>query len=62
MENIEAIVELLQPFAHYTNITSAALTTTMAMVLPVIKEATLHLDEVTLASVTVNVNCYNSGQ
>lgn len=44
--NLETIIELLQPFAHHTNITSAEKSTTMAMVFPVLKELNLHLDEV----------------
>jgi hypothetical protein len=45
-KQIECILELLQPFAHYTNITSSEQTTSICMVLPLIKELSLHLEEV----------------
>ena len=43
---ISLIVSLLQPYAHHTNITSAENTTTIAMVIPVVKELNLHLAKV----------------
>ena len=45
-KHLEAIHELLQPFAHQTNITGAENSTTIAMVIPVLKELNLHLEEV----------------
>ena len=45
-KHLEAILELLQPFAHQTNITSAENSTTIAMVIHVLKETNLHLKEV----------------
>ena len=45
-KHLEAILELLQPIAHQTNITSAENSTTIAMVIPVLKETNLHLKEV----------------
>ena len=44
-KHLEAIRELLQPFTHQTNITSAENSTTIAMVIPVLKELSLHLEE-----------------
>lgn len=40
------IENLLQPFAHVTNITSSERSTSLAMVVPVIKELRLHLEKV----------------
>ena len=36
-KHLEFIQQLLQPFAHHTNITSAENSTTIAMVIPVLK-------------------------
>ena len=44
-KHLETIRELLKPFAHQTNITSAENSTTIAMVIPVLKELSLHLEE-----------------
>ena len=44
-KHLEFIQQLLQPFAHHTNITSAEKMTTIAMVIPVLKELNLHLEE-----------------
>ena len=44
-KHLEYIQQLLQPFAHHTNITSAENSTTIAMVIPVLKELNLHLEE-----------------
>ena len=43
---LEAIQELLQPFAHHMNITGAENSATIAMIIPVLKELNLHLEEV----------------
>lgn len=60
-KNLEAILELLQPFAYHTNVTSAEYTTTIAMVIPVIQETSLHLSEVCdMYNMYVNYNKYNS--
>ena len=45
---LESIHTLLQPFNHYTNTTSSEATTTIAMVIPVLMELTLHLEEVNM--------------
>ena len=42
-KNLASIEGLLKPFAHHTNITSSEKTTTIAMVIPVLKELELHL-------------------
>ena len=44
-KHLEFIQQLLQPFAHHTNITSAENSTTIAMVIPVLKELNLHFEE-----------------
>ena len=44
-KHLDTIQDLLQPFAHHTNITSAEHSTTIAMVVPVLKELNLHLQE-----------------
>ena len=53
-KNLEAIQELLQPFAHHTNITGAENSTTIAMVIPVLKELNLHLEEMSKTSGVAN--------
>lgn len=45
-KQIESVLALLQPFAHYTNVTSSEETTSICMVLPLLKELSLHLEEV----------------
>ena len=45
-KQLEAIQELLQPFAHHTNSTGAENSTTIAVIIPVLKELNLHLEEV----------------
>ena len=44
-KHLESIQQLLKPFAHDTNITGAENTTTIAMVIPVLKELNLHLQD-----------------
>ena len=39
------ILYILQPFVHHTNITGAENSTTIAMVIPVLKKLYLHLEE-----------------
>ena len=48
-KNLEVIQELLQPFAHHTNIASTEHSTSIGMVCPLIKELTIHLEEVSMA-------------
>ena len=45
-KQLRAIEDLLQPFAHQTNITSSEDSTSMCMVIPTLKELDLHLKEV----------------
>jgi hypothetical protein len=45
-KQVESVCSLLQPFVHHTNITSGEMSTTIAMVIPVLKELKLHLEEV----------------
>ena len=45
-KQLQAILELLQPFAHQTNVVSSENTTCIAMVIPVLMELELHLKEV----------------
>ena len=45
-KNLETIKELLQPFAHNTNIASTKQSTFIGMIYPLIKELSLHLKEV----------------
>jgi len=42
---LDTIQDLLQPFAHHTNITSGEHSTTIAMVITVLKELNLHLQD-----------------
>lgn len=44
--NGKSWLELLQPFAYHTNVTSAEYTTTIAMVILALQETSLHLNEV----------------
>ena len=44
-KHLDTIQDLLQPFALHTNITSAELSTTIAMVVPVLKKLNLHFKE-----------------
>ena len=44
-KKLQAIQKLLDPFHHHTNITCAEDSTTIAMVIPVLKELELHLEE-----------------
>ena len=43
---LQATLLLLQPFAHQTNVASSECTTSIAMVIPILKELELHLEEV----------------
>ena len=43
---------LLEPFAHHTNIASADKSTTIGMVIPILKELELHLEDV-----SENIQC-----
>ena len=45
-KQLKEVTELLQPFAHHTNVTSSERSTSIAMVVPVIKELTLHIQTV----------------
>ena len=45
----------MEPFHHHTNITSAEDSTTIAMVIPVLKELELHLREMKKPRSTVTV-------
>ena len=45
-KQLRAVVELLQPFAHQTNVASSENTTSIPMVIPSLKELDLHLKEV----------------
>lgn len=45
-KQISAVQDLLKPFAHHTNITSAEDSSSICMVIPVLKELDLHLKEV----------------
>ena len=42
-KQLRAIEDLLQPFAHQTNITSSEDSTSLCMVIPTLKELDLHL-------------------
>jgi len=42
---VDTIQDLLQPFAHHTRITSAEHSTSIAMVIPVLKELNLYLQD-----------------
>ena len=44
-KKLQVIQKLLDPFHHHTNITYAEDSTTIAMVIPVLKELELHLKE-----------------
>ena len=44
-KHLESIQQLLKPFAHHTNTTGAENSTTIAMVIPVLKELNLHLQD-----------------
>ena len=44
-KQIDNMVELLKPFAHYTQLTSSEDTTSISMVVPVIMELRLHLEQ-----------------
>lgn len=52
-KHIQNIVELLEPFAHATNIVSSEDNTSIAMVIPTVKELELHLKEVSHRYTTV---------
>lgn len=45
-KQLQAICMLLTPFAHHTNLTSSEDSTSVCMVVPVLKELDLHLKEV----------------
>lgn len=45
-KQLQAILRLLQPFAHHTNLTSSEESTSICMVIPILKELDLHLREV----------------
>ena len=49
-KQIQIIVELLQPFAHATNVASSEDNTSIGMVIPILKELELHLKEVSHTS------------
>ena len=54
-KRLQAIEKILEPFHHHTNITSAEDSTTIAMVIPVLKELELHLGEMKKPGSTVTV-------
>lgn len=54
-KRLQAIEKILEPFHHHTNITSAEDSTTIAMVIPVLKELELHLREMKKPGSTVTV-------
>ena len=54
-KRLQAIEKILEPFHHHTNITSAKHSTTIAMVIPVLKELELHLREMKKPGSTVAV-------
>lgn len=43
---LKLLLDLLQPFAHQTNVASSEKTTSIAMTVPILKELSLHLEEV----------------
>lgn len=45
---LQAILLLLQPFAHQTNVASSENSTSIAVVVPILKELELHLTEVNI--------------
>ncbi len=45
-KQLESILELLQPFAHFTNVASSEQLTSVGMIFPLLKELSLHLNEV----------------
>jgi hypothetical protein len=45
-KQLSLIETLLKPFAHQTIVTSSEMSTSIAMVVPVLKELELHLKEV----------------
>ena len=45
-KQLESIVELLQPFAHFTNVASSEQFTSVGMICPLFKELSLHLEEI----------------
>ena len=45
-KQLESILELLQPFAHFTNVASSEQLTSVGMIFPLLQELSLHLGEV----------------
>jgi len=45
-KQLRAIEELLEPFAHQTNVASSEDSTSICMIIPILKELDLHLKEV----------------
>lgn len=45
-KTLENLCDLLEPFARYTDITSAEEYTTLSMIIPVLMELQFHLDQV----------------
>uniref|UniRef100_A0A1X7UNQ7 Uncharacterized protein n=1 Tax=Amphimedon queenslandica TaxID=400682 RepID=A0A1X7UNQ7_AMPQE len=52
-KNLCSIETLLKPFAHHTNVTSSEMTTSIAMVVPVLKELELHLKMPILTDISI---------
>ena len=51
-KQLKLLLDLLEPFAHHTNVANSEKTTSIAMVVPILKELSIHLDEVSLSLMT----------
>ena len=51
-KQLKLLFDLHEPFAHHTNVASSEKTTSIAMVVPILKELSIHLDEVSLSLMT----------
>ena len=51
--HLEIICTLLEPFAHHPNIASTDKSTTIAMVIPILKELEFHLNEVRIVPLSI---------